>query len=197
MHRAAGFVLAGLVVAAVLAAGPGAAQSEDSTLTIAWASEDHSEAILTLSATPNGLQGYTLELAVNESSDARIASVDQVTELGPLEDITIADDNRSARAKVADTSDLIGADSTDIDLVSVTFEDAPETDAPPVRITGTELTDDDGEAMPVTVRYSGNTSDVETLTDRPGSSEESGPAPGALAVLVGLVVTTLALARRN
>ncbi|MFW6436515.1 MAG: hypothetical protein ACOCYZ_02655 [Halococcoides sp.] len=196
MHRAnrAGIVavLALGALFAVAAGGPAAGQT-DATLLFAWDSEQDDRAIVSLSETPEGLGGYTIELAVEESSAARIESIEQVTNLGPLENVTISDDGRQATVKVADTRDLIGPESRDVDLIAVEFADASADAPPPVRITDTEFTTTDGASMPVTVDRSTATRTAETLTS---ATEAEGPAPGPLAALATVALVAIALTRR-
>lgn len=186
MHRSIGLLVIGLVVASAFTL-PAAAQTDTPELTVAWANEDHSRALISLSAAPDGLTGYTIEIAVNDSSSATISGFEQVTKLGPLTDFTVAEDGRSATAKVADTSHTVQNGTGSVDLVFVDLEGVSDSPTPPITITATELTTDSGDAMDVTVRYETAALEAETLTKQPTQTTSTGgPAPGALAALIAL-----------
>jgi len=197
MKRSIGLVVIAIVVASMLAL-PTGAQTDTPELTVSWANEDHSRALISLSAAPSGPTGYTIEMGVNESSEATIAGVQQVTTLGPLTDITVSDDGRTAEAKVADTNHMIENESGSVDLLAVDLEGASDSPVPPLAITSTELTTESGDAMAVTVRHETAVREAETLTEPPTQTTATGgPAPGALAGIAALLGGAVAIARRS
>jgi len=176
------------------------------------APEETTTVEVTLSDAPDGLSGYNLTLALDDSSTATLTNASTAGQFA-LTNMTVSADTVTLSA--VDTDDAVGPGATEVALGAVTLqgETAGTTE---LSVTATQIDDDNGSAIsPATA---GGTVTVETAdgngTDAPdegsetnqsatnetseNSSDGSGPGFGTVAALLALTgVVVFSLRRRS
>jgi len=206
------------VVAAPLAVGvvqPAAADTTDaptvSVSDVDVASDGTATATVVLSSAPQGLAGFTVDVAV-EGSAARITNASYPETYGLTSDPALADDGRQVRLEAADLNERVQPGASDVVLGTVELTGvnagSAELSADPLQFDadGGASVEPDTAAGTVTVT-SGTPDDGSSSARRTNAAVESPDAgssspllpmlAGALVALVVLALTAVVIVRRR
>jgi hypothetical protein len=174
-----GVVLAVTILAllAAIVAAPTAAGSDEPTVRVVGETvetDDTATVHVVLTAAPDGLSGYSLDLSLGDPNVARVEGAGYPDSFGLTTDAEVGVDGRTVTLEAADLEDNVepGASNVTLARVEMASETAGET---AVRVDGVRLDDDSGDSLDPAVQ-SGTVAVTDGSQDGPATDD--GPATG-------------------
>ena len=162
-----------LALLAAIIAAPTAAGSDEPTVRVVGETvetDDTATVHVVLTAAPDGLSGYSLDLSLGDPNVARVEGAGYPDSFGLTTDAEVGVDGRTVTLEAADLEDNVepGASNVTLARVEMASETAGET---AVRVDGVRLDDDSGDSLDPAVQ-----SGTVAVTD----GSQDGPATGEL-----------------
>ena len=174
------------LVGAVVGVGAVGAQSDQPTLRVTdpTTADGTTSVDVVLTAAPDGLAGYYLDLSVESPADARVVTASYPEQFGLTSDPAYDDEGGTVTLEAADLSGAVEAGATDIRLATVAVDGATDGDLS-VTLDPRQFDADDGSAFEP-ARAAADASGAGATADGPGTAGTAGGGSGILSV--GLVV---------